>query len=210
MTGPEESARFLPVGRDGLLVEVGSVDEARDLYAEVLAHIDRQPDAAPVEVVPGARTVLLSGADPDRWRSLLDGWRPGRVSPSTGRTVIVPIRYDGSDLDEVAASWRCSVAEVVERHRSTELVVAFCGFAPGFAYCAATPELPEVPRRAEPRTRVPAGAVGLAGRFCGIYPREMPGGWQLIGHTDLVLFDPVRERPALLAPGDTVRFEVVR
>jgi len=205
-----EPPRFLPVGRDGLLIEVGSVDEARALYAEVRAMIARQPDVAPVDVVPGACTVLLSGADPDRWRAALSDWTPGPAPSSTGRTVTIPTHYDGADLAEVAGSWGCSVDEVIERHLSTDFVVAFCGFAPGFAYCAGVPELPEVPRRSEPRTRVPAGSVGLAGRFCGIYPREMPGGWQLLGRTELVLFDPARERPALLAPGDTVRFEVAR
>jgi len=210
MSGRDDLLRFLPVGRDGLLVEVGSVEEARDLYTEVLELVEQQPGPAPTEIVPGARTVLLAGVDPLRWRRLLAAWRPRRMSVATGRTVVLPVRYDGADLEEVAGHWRCSVAEVVERHQATRFVVAFCGFAPGFAYCAGMPELPDVPRRPEPRTRVPAGAVAMAGRFCGVYPREMPGGWQVLGRTEAVLFDPGRERPALLAPGDTVRFEVVR
>jgi KipI family sensor histidine kinase inhibitor len=120
------------------------------------------------------------------------------------------VRYDGDDLDVVARAWGCSTAEVIDRHTSTAYTVAFCGFAPGFAYCTSDLPLPAVPRRSEPRPRVPAGSVALAAEYCGVYPRTMPGGWQLIGTTGAVLFDPRRDRPALLAPGTTVRFEAVR
>ncbi len=87
--------------------------------------------------------------------------------------------------------------------------MAFCGFAPGFAYCVPTEPLPEVPRRDVPRERVPSGSVALAGEYCGVYPTEMPGGWQLLGRTTAVLFDPGREEPALLVPGDSVRFQAL-
>jgi KipI family sensor histidine kinase inhibitor len=96
--------------------------------------------------------------------------------------------------------------EVVTTHTGTELVVAFCGFAPGFPYCTGLPERLAVPRLDAPRTRVPAGAVGLAGPFTGIYPTASPGGWRLIGHTDLVLWDTDRDPPATLVPGTRVRF----
>jgi KipI family sensor histidine kinase inhibitor len=92
-------------------------------------------------------------------------------------------------------------------HQAATYTVVFCGFAPGFAYCVGDPARPPVPRRADPRTRVPAGSVGFAGDYCGIYPNEMPGGWQLVGTTELVLFDPARAEPALLSPGDRVKFE---
>jgi len=95
---------------------------------------------------------------------------------------------------------------VVTTHTGTELVVAFCGFAPGFPYCTGLPERLAVPRLDSPRTRVPAGAVGLAGPFTGIYPTASPGGWRLIGHTDLVLWDTDRDPPATLVPGTRVRF----
>ncbi|MGH3446744.1 MAG: 5-oxoprolinase subunit B family protein, partial [Nocardioidaceae bacterium] len=112
-----------------------------------------------------------------------------------------------ADLDVVADSWSCSVDDVVARHQAATFTVAFCGFAPGFAYCTSDPPLPPVRRRADPRTEVPAGSVALAGEYCGVYPRALPGGWQLIGVTDRTLFDPEQTEPALLRPGDTVRFE---
>jgi KipI family sensor histidine kinase inhibitor len=96
--------------------------------------------------------------------------------------------------------------EVVARHTAVDLVVAFLGFTPGFPYLVGLDPALHVPRRPTPRTRVPAGAVGLAGAQTGVYPRSSPGGWQLIGRTTAVLFDPGREPPALLAPGDRVRF----
>ena len=121
--------------------------------------------------------------------------------------------YDGADLADVARLWGVTEAEVVARHTGTEFRVAFCGFAPGFPYLLAAEDLPggdgRVPRRASPRPAVPAGSVGLADRWCGIYPTASPGGWQLLGRTDLTLFDPAREPPALLPPGTRVRFVAV-
>ena len=101
-----------------------------------------------------------------------------------------------------------SVAQVIAAHSSAQWTVAFCGFAPGFAYLTGGPPELQVPRRATPRKQVPAGAVGLAGEFTGIYPRPSPGGWQLIGRTDARLWDLQRETPALLQPGQAVRFRV--
>jgi KipI family sensor histidine kinase inhibitor len=120
----------------------------------------------------------------------------------------VPVRYDGADLAEVAALWGCDVAEVVRRHTGDRWTVAFCGFAPGFGYLVADEggHHWDVPRRDVPRTRVPAGSVGLAGPYTGAYPRASPGGWQLVGRTTLELFDATREPPALLTPGRPVRF----
>ena len=118
----------------------------------------------------------------------------------------VPVVYDGADLEDVAARWGTDVDEVVARHGGIEFVSAFCGFAPGFAYLAGLPEEYAVPRLDSPRSRVPVGSVGLAGTWCGVYPSESPGGWRLLGHTDLTLWDPDRSEPALLAPGTRVRF----
>ncbi|WP_377323398.1 allophanate hydrolase subunit 1 [Pimelobacter simplex] len=117
--------------------------------------------------------------------------------------------YDGPDLAEVAGQTGLSEAEVVAAHTATPWRVAFGGFAPGFAYLVGGDPRLRVPRRAEPRTTVPAGSVGLAGEFSGVYPRASPGGWQLIGRTDVVLWDLDREPPALLAAGATVRFVAV-
>ncbi len=116
------------------------------------------------------------------------------------------MRYDGDDVDEVAALLGITRGELVALHTASDWRVAFCGFAPGFAYLATDHDRLRVPRRASPRPSVPAGAVGLAGEFSGVYPRSSPGGWQLIGSTDAVLWDASASRPSLLAPGMRVRF----
>ncbi|MBT2474073.1 carboxyltransferase domain-containing protein, partial [Microbacterium sp. ISL-103] len=121
-----------------------------------------------------------------------------------------PVRYDGEDLDEAASLLGVSAAELVNRHLAADWKVAFSGFAPGFGYVVSSDPLFDVPRRSSPRTRVPAGSVALAGQFTGVYPRESPGGWQLIGRTDALMWDIDRDPPALLSPGTTVRFEQMR
>ena len=128
------------------------------------------------------------------------------TAAESARLVTIPVRYDGPDLDDVARHTGLTVAEVTAAHEASRWEVAFCGFVPGFAYLVGGDPRLEVPRRSIPRTVVPAGAVALAGRYSGIYPRPSPGGWQLIGSTSAVLFDPHREAPALLRPGDRVRF----
>jgi KipI family sensor histidine kinase inhibitor len=124
--------------------------------------------------------------------------------------VEIPVTYDGPDLDDVAVLTGLTRDGVVAAHTGTDWRVGFGGFAPGFAYLVGGDPRLRVPRRSEPRTRVPAGAVGLAGEFSGIYPRESPGGWQLLGTTDVVLWDADREPPALLVPGTIVRFVEAR
>jgi allophanate hydrolase subunit 1 len=189
--------QFLPVGSDAVLVEVASSDEAVSL-----ARWARERSLAR-DVVPGAESVLLDGlADGAGLTAALAGWRPGSVEP--GPLVELPVTYDGPDLEAVARHWGCESGEVVARHQATELVAAFCGFAPGFAYLAGLDM--DVPRLATPRTRVPAGSVALAGRWCGVYPTESPGGWRIIGRTEVVLWDLSRDPPALLVPGTRVRF----
>jgi KipI family sensor histidine kinase inhibitor len=189
--------QLVPVGRDAVLLEVATAREAVSLATWAR---DR---ALARDVVPGAETVLLDGvADRDGLAEALTGWRPQEVE--AGPLVELPVRYDGPDLEEVARHWGCEADEVVTRHRETEFTAAFCGFAPGFAYLSGLGV--ETPRRATPRTRVPAGSVALAGRWCGVYPTSSPGGWRIIGHTDAALWDPSRTPPALLAPGTRVRF----
>lgn len=197
--------RLLRVGGDSLLVEVSDTAAAMRVYDEALR---REVEAA--DVVPAARTVLFAGvSDLTRLEKELAEWEPERAAaPPAGQgpVVEVPTVYDGPDLDSVARHWDVTTREVVERHTSQEMLVAFCGFAPGFAYCTGVESTLSVPRLAEPRTRVPAGAVGLADVFTGVYPSASPGGWQLIGRTDLVLWDERREQPATLAPGTRARF----
>lgn len=160
-----------------------------------------------VEIVPAATTVLLDGVpDPSATAALINGWRPAPATVVDSTPEIhVPVRYDGPDLPAVAGHWRVDVPEVVDRLCRTGFQVAFCGFAPGFAYLTGLPPGWAVPRLPTPRPRVPAGSVALAGPYAGIYPTPSPGGWLLVGCTDLPLFDVHREPPARLTPGTRVR-----
>ncbi|MCA2215385.1 5-oxoprolinase subunit B family protein [Jidongwangia harbinensis] len=201
--------RFLRCGREAVLVEVDDLDEALALYAALRAA------ALPgvTDLVPAARTVLVridpAVTDPPAVRAAVGGLRVDRGHPPDLGTVTVPVRYDGPDLADVAAHTGLSEAEVVARHTGAEWTVAFAGFAPGFGYLIGGDPRLEVPRRDTPRTRIPAGSVGLAGRFSGVYPHDSPGGWQLIGNTGLRMWDLSRPEPALLTPGVRVRFQVV-
>ncbi|MFC7490705.1 MULTISPECIES: 5-oxoprolinase subunit B family protein [unclassified Knoellia] len=205
--------RLLSAGHRGLLVECDDLEEVMALHRAVEAS---RPGGV-VDLVPAARTLLLTfdgtttradvaaavdaaGARADVADSAPDPDRP---------EVVIPVTYDGPDLVVVAELTGLPVAEVVRRHQGAEHVVAFTGFAPGFAYLAGGGRELHVPRRDTPRTRVPAGSVALGGEFTGIYPRQGPGGWQLIGRTDIVLWDLRRDQPALLTPGSRVRFTEV-
>ncbi|MGG2464976.1 5-oxoprolinase subunit PxpB [Streptomyces sp. RGM 3693] len=199
--------RALPVGDQGLLIELASAEDVEALHAELLRRAAAGTLPAVREMVPAARTVFLDGlTDPRALGAELAGWRIPPLTAAYRPAVELPVRYDGPDLAEVAALWGVTPDEVVRVHSGTTFRVAFCGFAPGFGYLTGLPERLHVPRRAAPRTRVPVGAVGLAGPYTGVYPRSSPGGWQLIGRTDAVLWDPRREPAALLAPGTPVRF----
>jgi KipI family sensor histidine kinase inhibitor len=186
--------------------------ECEDLTATMALHRSLEAAALPgvVELVPAARTVLIS-FDPRRTgaEALEEAIRGlERTDSSTGeaREVTIDVRYDGEDLAEVAELLSVSPAEVIARHQAATWQVAFAGFAPGFGYLAGDDELFDVPRRSSPRTRVPVGAVALAGEFTGVYPRSSPGGWQLIGRTEARLWDLDRQPPALFVPGTIVRF----
>jgi KipI family sensor histidine kinase inhibitor len=170
-----------------------------------------------VEVVPGMNNLTIVfdplSADPDVLASeLLVAWHEAvGVRPST-HEIEIPVRYggeDGPDLQAVADHTGLSVEEVIRRHTNAEYVVFFVGFQPGFAYLGGLDTSLHMPRRAVPRLEVPAGSVGIGGAQTGIYPAASPGGWQLIGRTPSRLFDPTRDRPTLLQPGDRVRFTVL-
>jgi KipI family sensor histidine kinase inhibitor len=194
------------VGQHGLLVECVDLDDVAATYAAVRA---RSGDLGATDVVPAARTVLLDGLrDVEAAVRLLADLDPAPPSDTAAvaSVVEIPVTYDGDDLDEVARQWEVDTDEVARIHRSTEFRVAFCGFAPGFAYCAGLPEGLHVARRREPRPRVPAGSVALAGEFTSVYPTASPGGWQLIGATATPVWRPEDDRPALLEPGAWVRF----
>ncbi|MFD0201877.1 MULTISPECIES: 5-oxoprolinase subunit PxpB [Saccharothrix] len=200
--------RLRRCGDDAVLVEVDSLGEVEAVRAAVAAA--ELPGL--VELVPAARTVLVA-AGPDTARAvsrLLAAADLTHQPEAVGDEVVIGVRYDGPDLDLVAETAGLTTAEVVELHTGADYRVAFCGFAPGFAYLTGLPEPLRQPRLDSPRTKVPAGSVGVAGEFTAAYPRATPGGWRLIGRTDAPLFDPRRATPALLTPGDRVRFEAVR
>lgn len=200
---------LLPYGRTATLLEAADSAEA--------LRLDRAVRAAGldgvVESVPAARTVLVIFAD-ERSRATAQE-RLGQLAPTEKdawqpQLVEVPTRYDGPDLDEVARLTGMSPEDVVARHTEMTYTVGFIGFAPGFAYLTGVAEELRVPRRASPRTAVPPGSVALAGELTAVYPRSSPGGWQLIGSTDLQMWDIERAAPGLLRPGDQVRFVEVR
>jgi KipI family sensor histidine kinase inhibitor len=125
------------------------------------------------------------------------------------REHLIPVHYDGMDLDTIAGATGLSISEVVERHTGRAYTVDLLGFVPGFAYLSELDVSLQVPRRAEPRPRVPAGSVAIAAAQTAVYPLDTPGGWHIIGRTETVMFDPARDPPALLRAGDTVRFRRV-
>ncbi|MFF7642835.1 carboxyltransferase domain-containing protein [Streptomyces canus] len=199
--------RLLPVGQDSLLVDLDGPDEAQAWHAELLRRIGAGALAPVREIVPGEKTVLLYGVrDLPGFEAELLRWSAPPSATDSGELVEIPVRYDGADLRVVAELWGMSEDEVVRVHSGTEHRVAFSGFAPGFAYMTGLGEPYVVPRRAEPRTSVPAGSVALAGHYTGIYPRSSPGGWQLIGRTSVTLWDLDRQPAALLVPGTRVRY----
>ncbi|MDY0744122.1 urea amidolyase family protein [Paucibacter sp. R3-3] len=199
--------RILPAGAEALLVELDDLPQTLGLLAALRA--------APVEglreIVPGARTLLLE-FDPLRTTRIalaevLRGLRFDAGTAAGGELVQIPTHYDGEDLTEVAALLGITPAEVVARHTGSDWFVAFTGFAPGFAYLSGGDELLRtLPRRTTPRTRIPPGAVAVAGGFSGVYPKASPGGWQLLGQTFVPMWDLGRDPPALLQPGQRVRF----
>ena len=203
--------RLLPCGDLAVLVELSDRAERRRLDAALRA----RSIPGIIEHVPADRTVLVKVARAGDLQSVVDALRalelPATAPASAEHgSVAIPVRYDGPDLAAVADVLRVDEQEVIARHTGALWRVEFSGFAPGFAYLTTDDVDLDVPRRDEARTRIPAGSVGLAGPYSGVYPSSSPGGWQLIGSTDLTMWDPTREDPALLTPGRTVRFEEVR
>jgi KipI family sensor histidine kinase inhibitor len=199
---------LLPSGSRGLLVQLADLDEVLALYAALLG----SPLPGVVEVVPAASTILLvtePGTAPEEVGRLVRQVTPARGGREEGELVELPVVYDGEDLDDLGQLLGCDPDEVVRRHTASTWTVAFCGFSPGFGYLTCDDGEWDVPRRSSPRTRVPPGSVALAGRFSGVYPRESPGGWQLLGRTDVAVFDLDREPAALLRPATRVRFVAV-
>lgn len=214
LSGATVPAHVLPMGDAAILVETDSIESVLALEAVLVGKVEagQGPWAQVRDVVPAARTVLLV-ADEATNLSALAGETAAALrdvtatgSTGSGETVEVPVSYDGPDLAEVATLTGLSEREVIEAHTGTCWTVGFGGFAPGFAYLVGGDPRLQVPRRSSPRTSVPAGAVALAGEFSAVYPRESPGGWQLIGTTTLPMWNLEQDPPALLRPGAIVQF----
>lgn len=197
---------FLPVNLDSLLVELDDLPQTLAL----LHSLQADPIPGVVDMVPAARTVMLrfrpAAISAQALAHRIGQRELGGRAEQGGTLIELPVDYQGEDIDEVAAILGIDRAELIRRHTGSEYRVAFTGFAPGFAYLSGGDPSLDVPRRATPRTRIPAGAVGLAGRFSGVYPTASPGGWQIIGVTPVPMWDLAREIPALLQPGYRVRF----
>ena len=194
-----------------------------DSTAEVLAWADALREAellGVLDIVPASRTVLLKLAGPRYQAPTRQRLGKLRVTaealaePSQGHADIeIGVVYDGADLEEVCRLTGLTTEQVIAAHTGTPWRVGFGGFAPGFAYLIGGDERLNVPRQSEPRTKVPAGSVALAGEFSAVYPRESPGGWQLIGQMAddaVALWDIDRDPPALLQPGMWVQFREVK
>jgi KipI family sensor histidine kinase inhibitor len=200
------TVRLLPCADVGLLVELEDLDAVLALHAELSAH----PLPGIVDLVPAARTLLLT-LDPRAITVAATARAVAALRPRPGTRadageVEIPVTYDGADLPEVGRLTGLGERGVVEAHTAQTWTVAFAGFSPGFGYLIGQDDRLNVPRRDNPRTKVPAGSVGLAGEFSGVYPRESPGGWQLLGRTEVAMWDLGRDPPALLHPGVRVRF----
>ncbi|MGJ7439546.1 5-oxoprolinase subunit B family protein [Aquipuribacter sp. MA13-6] len=208
--------RLLPSGSRGVLVELDDLPQVMDLHAR-LRHA-----ALPgvVDLVPAARTVLLvldprtttaaavaDGVRAVAGRGTVEAVVPAPEPSEVPELVEVPVVYDGQDLAEVGRLTGWGADGVVARHTGTTWTVAFGGFAPGFGYAVAdSGPTWQVPRRHEPRPRVPTGSVAVADGWTGVYPTASPGGWQLLGRTTATVWDLDRDPPALLRPGVRVRF----
>lgn len=211
-------AHFEALAEDAWLIHVGTqADRATNARVHALAARIRAHSPAWLHDLVPAYTSLgvffdTDAIDADRARAWLDAQCEGDFETTTAhaaRPIEIPVCYGGAfgeDLDAAAAELGLASAELIARHSAATYTVAMIGFAPGFPYLIGLDPALALPRLATPRTRVPAGSVAIGGAQTGIYPRESPGGWRLIGRTPLALFDPQRAAPSRLAPGDLVRF----
>jgi KipI family sensor histidine kinase inhibitor len=193
-----------PMGEGALLVELEDCAEAHALRRALLD----APLPGVRELIPGQSTLLIV-ADPLVLDLQTVAARLPAVSgrpPAPGRVHEFRVVYDGEDLGLVAKQLEMTPQELVQRHAAPLYEVAFLGFVPGFPYLTGLDPALRMPRRPRPRTRVPAGSVALADGYTGIYPQATPGGWHILGRCPDRLFDATRPQPALLMPGDRVRF----
>ncbi len=205
-----------PLGEAAILITVGT-----SLAREVSRHVqgiartlERLSIDGVTDIVP-AYTTCAVYFDPARTTRaavtalVAQAIAAPDMTESVGREVIIPVRYNGEDLEDVARATGLSVGEVIARHSAPRYYAYALGFTPGFAYLGDVDTSLVLPRRSTPRVRVPAGSVAIAGAQTAVYPSSTPGGWHLLGTTTLVMFDPQRDPPALIRPGDLVRFEAI-
>lgn len=223
------------LSEDSLLLRFGErIDGALNTKVQAAANAVRAAKLPGVHDIAPAYASLLLRFDPWAWaspndrgalphqkltaalRTMLGGGIPeradGTANAGTSRNIEIPVCYGGDhgpDLAELAERLGMTREEIIAQHTAASYRVAMLGFAPGFPYLLGLDEKLHAPRRATPRTRVPAGSVAIGGAQTGIYPRELPGGWNLIGRTPFALFDPRRDPPCLLGPGDQVRFRPI-
>jgi KipI family sensor histidine kinase inhibitor len=200
--------RYRECGDEAVLFELDDSQQVLTLHQALLSN----PPTGLLDCVPAALTVLAI-FDPSRTtaqRLAAETATPAAgARPEAGPLIDVPVRYDGADLADVAERTGLSVDDVVSRHTQPVYTVAFCGFSPGFGYLTGLDAALRLPRRQSPRVRVPAGAVAIADRYSGVYPRAAPGGWHILGHTDTPMWMIDQQPPALLRPGCRVRFVAV-
>lgn len=201
--------RFLPVNPNTMLVELDDLAQTLALFDALRSN----PVAGIAEIIPAARTLMIRtdygvNADASIAGKIQNfSFSLGTIQEHNTTTPIeIPVSYNGDDLDDVANIMEMDRQTLIDAHQAAIWQVAFCGFAPGFAYLISNDERFDVPRRQTPRTRIPSGSLALGGRFCGIYPQETPGGWQIIGHSDMPMWDIERQPPALMRPCTRCRF----
>jgi KipI family sensor histidine kinase inhibitor len=209
----------LPLGDAGVTIVFGTERSEQLLrriqriaHALLAARIPHVEDLVPAYLTLAAFDDPLAVSYAEISQQLLEvcARSAGSDAKAVSREHRILVTYDGPDLESVAAATGLSTADVVARHEGRTYSVDLLGFVPGWAYLSTLDPAIQLPRREEPRTRVAAGSVAIAGAQTGIYPLDTPGGWHIIGHTDAVMFDASREPPALLRAGDTVRFERVK
>jgi 5-oxoprolinase (ATP-hydrolysing) subunit B len=201
---------FRRVGAAAIVLECSELGVAAQRRLWGLGRVARDWQHVREAVVGAGNLTLAFEPNAIAFATLRDAlsraWEEAPQDTVHARTMEIPVHYDGEDLQVVAQALSLSIDEVVTLHAAGEYVVAFVGFLPGFAYLDGLDGRLHVPRRTHPRTRVPAGSVAIAGAQSGVYPFDSPGGWHIVGRTELVMFDPSRDPAALLQPGDAVRF----
>ncbi|MBC7840821.1 MAG: 5-oxoprolinase subunit PxpB [Gemmatimonadaceae bacterium] len=211
---------LVPLGDRAVTIDLSAVagDATRDLIRCLDAHVRDACPAGVTAIVPAIQSLTLHYEPTLLTFVSLENYIRAtlatlRIVPAPTRAPIeIPVCYGhdvGPDLDVVASTHRTSTAAIIEAHTAGLYTVAMIGFLPGFPYLEGLATALHTPRRAAPRTGVPAGSVGIGGQSTGIYPCRSPGGWQLIGRTPRALFDPNRPSPSLLAPGDQIRFVAI-